>query len=234
MPQTPTEPEFDEFASDYQAALQKGLCLTGEDSAYYASGRCRWTAARASAEAMKVGRVLDFGCGTGTATRFLLGAFPGCEVVGTDPSEASLEVARLDHAGLAAEFIAPKDLPRAGAADLAYCNGVFHHIPPTERPGAARSVFEALRPGGWFALWENNPWNPMVWYVMSRVPFDRDAIMLWPGETEDLLKGAGFELVVTRFWFVFPAFLACLRPLEPLLSPWPLGGQYVVLARKPL
>jgi SAM-dependent methyltransferase len=234
MSQTPTEPEFDEFASDYQAALQKGLCLTGEDSAYYASGRCRWTAAKASAEAMKVGRVLDFGCGTGTATRFLLGAFPGCEIVGTDPSEASLEVARRDHAGLAAEFIAPRDLSRAGTADLAYCNGVFHHIPPAERPGAARSVFEALRPGGWFALWENNPWNPMVWYVMSRVPFDRDAIMLWPGETEDLLKGAGFELVVTRFWFVFPAFLACLRPLEPLLSPWPLGGQYVVLARKPL
>lgn len=233
MPSSTQEPEFDEFAADYHAALQKGLRLTGEDASYYAEGRCRWTADHTAAAGLEVRRVLDFGCGTGTATRFLAKAFPACHVTGTDPSEASLQVARQDHAGMDCEFLPPASLGGVPASDMAYCNGVFHHIPPADRPAAARSVFEALRPGGMFALWENNPWNPMVWYVMSRVPFDKDAIMLWPGETEDLLVGAGFELVSTRFWFVFPGFLSALRPLEPLLSPLPLGGQYVVLARKP-
>jgi SAM-dependent methyltransferase len=233
MPIRTQEPEFDEFAADYHAALQKGLRLTGEDASYYAEGRCRWTADHAARLGLVVQRVLDFGCGTGTATRFLAEAFPGCHVTGTDPSEASLEVARADHGGVACEFVVPSDLATLQPVDLAYCNGVFHHIPPEERAAAARSVFQAVKPGGLFALWENNPWNPMVWYVMSRVPFDKDAIMLWPGETEDLLKAAGFQLVTTRFGFVFPSFLSALRPLEPLLSPWPLGGQYVVLARRP-
>ena len=37
---------------------------------------------------------------------------------------------------------------------------------------------DALRPGGLFAFWENNPWNPGTRLVMSRIPFDRDAITL--------------------------------------------------------
>ncbi len=228
-----SEPEFDEYAGDYHAALQKGLKLTGEDASYYAEGRCRWTAERSKQVGLEVKRVLDFGCGTGTATKFLMQAFPGCHVTGTDPSDASLAVARGDHVGLDCEFVLPEALAHVNAIDLAYCNGVFHHIPPLERQAAARSVFEALKPGGWFALWENNPWNPMVWYVMSRVPFDKDAIMLWPGETEDLLRHVGFQVCCTRFSFVFPSFLSLLRPMEPLLASLPFGGQYVVLAQKP-
>lgn len=233
MSRTVPEPEFDEYAGDYHAALQKGLKLTGEDASYYAAGRCRWTAERAKQDGLHVKRVLDFGCGTGTATQFLIKAFPGCHVTGTDPSEASLVVARGDHQQLDCDFVLPEALAQVKKMDLAYCNGVFHHIPPAQREGAARSVYEALKPGGWFALWENNPWNPMVWYVMSRVPFDKDAIMLWPGETEDLLRQVGFQVSCTRFCFVFPSFLSVLRPMESLLSMLPLGGQYVVLAQKP-
>jgi SAM-dependent methyltransferase len=233
MSRTAQEPEFDEYAGDYHAALQMGLNLTGENASYYADGRCRWTADHAEQVELKVSRVLDFGCGTGTATRHLMNVFPDCHVTGADPSEASLAVARRDHAGLSSEFILPERLNEVGSMDLAYCNGVFHHIPPFDRVGAARSVYESLRPGGWFALWENNPWNPMVWYVMSRVPFDKDAIMLWPGETEDLLSRVGFRVSCTKFCFIVPGFLSLLRPVEPLLSSWPLGGQYVVFAQKP-
>ncbi|HYF34221.1 MAG TPA: methyltransferase domain-containing protein, partial [Prosthecobacter sp.] len=117
--------------------------------------------------------------------------------------------------------------------DLAYCNGVFHHIPVAERDDAIASIFKALKPGGHFALWENNPWNPAVWFVMSRVPFDHDAILLWPRETRMRLRAAGFRIIETRFWFVFPAALARLRFSEKALSRMPLGGQYVVLAQKP-
>ena len=64
--------------------------------------------------------------------------------------------------------------------NLAYCNGVFHHIPLVERSAAVACVNRALRAGGLFALWENNPWNPGTRYVMAHCDFDRDAITLTP------------------------------------------------------
>jgi hypothetical protein len=69
---------------------------------------------------------------------------------------------------------------------------------------------------------------------MSRVPFDKDAQMLFPHQARHLLRAGGFEIVLTDYLFVFPAMLKALRPLEPSLCKLPLGGQYMVLARKPL
>jgi SAM-dependent methyltransferase len=116
---------------------------------------------------------------------------------------------------------------------LAYCNGVFHHIPPAGRDAAARDVFRWLRPGGAFALWENNPWNPGTRLVMSRIPFDRDAITLSYLEAQALLRRAGFRAVATSFHFFFPSALRALRRAEPWLERVPFGAQYCVLARKP-
>ena len=72
--------------------------------------------------------------------------------------------------------------------DLAYCNGVFHHIPPAQRAEALALVNRALRAGGLFSFWENSPWSLATRYVMSRCAFDRDAIMLTPPEARSLLR----------------------------------------------
>ena len=116
---------------------------------------------------------------------------------------------------------------------MAYCNGVFHHIDPTDRPAAVRYVWKALRPGGVFAFWENSPWNPGTRLVMRRIPFDRDAVLLAAPAARRLLEGNGFEVVRTDFTFVFPNFLKALRRVEKRLARLPLGAQYLVLARKP-
>lgn len=94
-------------------------------------------------------------------------------------------------------------------------------------------VRAALRPGGYFAFWENNPWNPGTVAIMRRIPFDRDAIMISPTEARRLLGAAGFEVVSVDSLFYFPRMLSWLRPLEPALSRLPLGGQYLALARRP-
>jgi SAM-dependent methyltransferase len=122
--------------------------------------------------------------------------------------------------------------PRA-AVDLAFCNGVFHHIPPKDRAEAVRYVSGCLRPGGLFSFWENNPWNPGTRYVMSRIPFDRDAMTLTPPEARRLLREGGFEIIRTHFLFIFPRFLRCCRFIEPLVAGCPFGAQFQVLARKP-
>ena len=98
---------------------------------------------------------------------------------------------------------------------------------------ARRRRHDALRPGGWLAFWENNPWNPILRYAMSRIPFDRDAILVWPRSARQLLRSAGLRVFETNFMFVFPAMLAFLRGIEPWLIHLPLGAQYLVLAQKP-
>jgi SAM-dependent methyltransferase len=223
--------EFDAYAGDYESALAQGVRLSGEDSSFFAEGRVAWLRERLAELGAPSRTLLDFGCGTGSTTPFLL-ALPGAEhLVGTDVSGELLEVARREHGSERAEFIPLRD-PPAGRIDVAYCNGVFHHIPPIERPAAVAYVREALRPGGLFALWENNPWNPGTRLVMRRIPFDRDAVTLSAPGTRGMLRAGGFDVVRTDFLFVFPRALSALRPLERRLAGLPLGAQYMVLARR--
>ena len=229
---SPPAPTFDAFASAYDVALHAGLSVTGESKDYFARGRADWLRHRLSELGVQPAAVLDFGCGTGSSVPYLL-RLPGCRRVhGTDVSQESLAVARRTHGSAGVTFGTP-DEPVSERFDLAFCNGVFHHIAPADRARALTTVWRALRPGALFAFWENNPWNPGTRYVMSRIPFDRDAITLSPREARTLLRHSGFDVLRTDFLFFFPAFLRWLRPLESLVSAVPLGGQYLVLARKP-
>lgn len=232
-----TEPdrlaEFDAFAAQYDAALQQGLSASGENKDYFARGRLMWLAGRLEQMHFTAERVLDFGCGTGSAAPFLLECLHAKSILGVDVSESSLQIARRDHGAENIAYQLCRDERPDDAFDLAFCNGVFHHIPLTERADAVRYIWEALRPGGLFAFWENNPWNPATRYVMSRIPFDRDAITLSPPTARGLLTQGGFEILGTDFQFIFPRLLAPLRPLERLVAGLPFGAQYQILCRKP-
>jgi SAM-dependent methyltransferase len=225
--------DFDAFAEDYEDELNRGLALSGEGWSFYARGRVEWLARCLDRLHFTPRRILDFGCGTGLATRFFLELLDVQSVLGVDLSAKSLDVARAEHAGLPADFRLAGDHRPDGTCDLAFCNGVFHHVPPADRPEAMRYVVDCLRPGGLFALWENNPWNPGTRYVMSRVPFDRDAVMLSARETAACMQGAGLVPLRTDYCFFFPRFARMFRFLEPYLAWLPLGAQYQVLGRKP-
>lgn len=235
MPTTPgqSEAEFDKFAADYDFELNKGLSLTGEPKEYFAEGRMSWTRRRLSQLGAAPTTAMDFGCGTGTSTPCFFDIMGVQRLAGVDPSAPSITIAQESHRAYPATFSLPSAFTATGTIDLAFCNGVFHHIPVADRMDAVRFVFEALRPGGYFAFWENNAWNPATRFVMSRVAFDRDAILLFPHGARRLLRQGGFEVIGTDYLFVFPGALRSLRPLEPWLAKLPLGGQYLVLARKP-
>jgi SAM-dependent methyltransferase len=230
----PLETEFDEYAADYAAALQQGLKYSGEDAAHFAIGRVQWLARRFRELRFEPRSVLDFGCGTGASVPHLLTTLGVREVIGVDVSRRLLERATREHGSDAVTFALRTDYEPGGRVDLAFCNGVFHHIPPAERAGALGYVLRSLRSGGFFAFWENNPWNPGTRFVMSRIPFDRDAITISPPSARRLLRRAGFEIVRSDHLFFFPRILRALRPIEPRLVTVPLGAQYLVLARKPL
>ena len=226
------DPEFDAFAGAYDAALQRGLSISGERKEFFAQGRIAWLHQCLQKLLLFPQAALDFGCGTGTSSPLLLQVGGIRRVTGVDISEKSLDVARRLHGSERVQFRHVDDVDRGGF-DLAFCNGVFHHIPLAERPNALGRIRHALRAGGVFALFENNPLNPGTRFVMSRIPFDRDAVTLRPSESRQMLLDAGFEVLRIDFLFFFPRVLAALRPFEALLRGVPLGAQYLCLARKP-
>ena len=227
------DPEFDAFAKNYDEALQEGLDLTGESKEYFAQHRVKWITQQLAAYEATTDSILDFGCGTGGSVDYLLKQLNPKRLVGTDVSDDSLKIARVSHQDNRCHFERLDKFEPRAELDLAFCNGVFHHIPLSERQQCVQTIFDALTPQGYFCYWENNPWNPGTRWVMKRVPFDRDAIMLWPSESRQMLRRSGFEIVTTNYCFFFPNFLRALRPLEAYLSHFPLGGQYLVIAKKP-
>jgi len=228
------QPEFDAYAGDYEAALQKGLVLSGEGREFFAAARIQWLARRLRELDFSPRLALDFGCGTGASMPLLLG-LPGVEsVAGVEVSARSLEVARRRHPSQQMRFSLLSDLQPAASFDLAFCNGVFHHIPPEQRPASLRYICDSLRAGGLFVFCENNPWNLGTRLIMKRIPFDRDAILIPPPQAVRLLKTAGFRVIHTDFLFFFPRMLAWFRALEPMLRRIPLGAQYMILAGKPM
>lgn len=225
--------EFDEFAADYDRALARGLAVSGEDKNFFARGRIDWLARRLREIGERPRRILDFGCGIGSAAPFLLQTFAPDSITGVDISEMSLAAARRMNQSDRVSFYSFDQYETVGSIDLAFCNGVFHHIPVVDRAAAVGYVWKSLRPGGLFALWENNPWNPGTRLVMSRIPFDQDAVTLSAPETRRMLVERGFEIISTDFLFIFPKMLRVFRSIEPRLARLPLGAQYQALCRKP-
>src|SRR5262245_23633059 len=200
-PQTEVNAAFDAYASGYDAALEQGLSVSGENRSYFARGRLSWLADSLRRLQFQPQSVLDFGCGTGSSVPYLFELLKPSSVLGLEVSTRSLEIAQKSHGSERARFLLFQQYQPAGEIDLVFCNGVFHHIPPNQRPSSVEYAFRCLRPGGLFALWENNPWNPGTRLVMSRIPFDRDAITLSPLETRRMLRTGGFEVIRTDFLF---------------------------------
>ena len=223
---------FDEYSAAYEQALSTALSPSGESREYFAEGRVAWLRRCLSEIEFHANSILDFGCGDGATTPLLLREMNATSALGIDVSPKSLELARKLHATPRILFESLDQYKASGTADLAYCNGVFHHIPPPKRAGAIAIVRSALRQGGLFSLWENNAWNPATRYVMSRCAFDRDAILIAPPEARKLLGENGFEILRTDYRFVFPHALRALRGIENWVYRLPLGTQYQVLARK--
>jgi SAM-dependent methyltransferase len=225
--------QFDKYADTYDAELNQALAVSGEDKNYFVLGRVGSLKQFLQQLGEQPSSAIDYGCGLGDTSALLRKIFNLHLVVGLDVSLRSLERARLQHESDTCKFFAFHDYVPQANVDMIYCNGVFHHIPVAERSSSLEYIRRCLRPGGVFALWENNPWNPGARYVMSQCSFDRDAIMISAREAVGLLREQAFQVISIHYLFFFPRFLKLFRFLEPYFSRIPLGAQYQILCRKP-
>lgn len=223
--------EFDEFASKYKKTMERSCAVAGESPEFYAEQRMQWCLRRLRPY-LPLETALDFGCGTGGSIGHFFEIL-GCKsVVGIDPSAESLRVAKQTHPHRDVRLNMPEDFAPSGNIPLAFCNGVFHHIPPPDRLKSLSYIRAALSHNGIFAFWENNPWNPAVVYSMSLNEFDRNAETISPLQSTRLLRQAGFRILFIDYCFFFPHFARKLRGLEPALRWLPVGAQYLVVAGK--
>jgi SAM-dependent methyltransferase len=168
---------------------------------------------------------LDLGCGRGDLLR--LGMTQFASAFGCDVSAASLKYCH----GITVREQKRADLipfdPHSFDLITAAC--VYHHVVAPERLRLAQSVRNSLRPGGLFAVFEHNPWNPMTQAIVRRSPIDVNATLLYPSESVALLKEAGFIRISLYYFLLVPeAAEAKLAWMERWLRRVPFGGQYVV------
>src|SRR5438477_3623400 len=114
---------FDDYAENYDAALNQGLSATGEGKDYFAQRRVEWLSRCLRRSSFQPKSVMDYGCGDGSATPFLL-TLPGVHsVLGVDTSARSIELAKRAFGGERSRFVQTTQYEPAAILDLAFCNG---------------------------------------------------------------------------------------------------------------
>jgi len=102
--------------------------------------------------------LLDVGCGTATLVMLAKSQHPTSRVVGIDPDEKILRIARKkikNGYGLDIELAkaGAEKLPfESGSFDVVTSSLVFHHLPTDIKKQALREIYRVLKPSGRFLL----------------------------------------------------------------------------------
>jgi SAM-dependent methyltransferase len=232
--------EFDKHAASYDGGLDNPIKrMMGDQADQFIAVKARWLLRREPALRSGGLSMLDYGCGAGDLMRVLAGMGTKASFTGCDVSTGMLaEVGRRWPQGFgAAPATAVQDGARTpfadGQFDLATISAVLHHVPPLERAAVYAELGRVVKPGGRIYVFEHNPRNPLVRYVIARTPIDENAILLDAREVQEgLLNAARYE-IETDYLMFMPPGLAFLGPVDRALAWLPLGAQYAVAARKP-
>jgi SAM-dependent methyltransferase len=222
---------FDEFADEYDRLLHDPLrdrFAAGSD--YFIEQKCRVLLRhlQPGSGAAAPPRLLDAGCGQGTAIAFLRKAF---RVVGSDVSLPMLhDAVRRGPVTVQEPFALPF---AADTFDAAYAFCVYHHIGAVDHARHLRELARVVAPGGRVFVFEHNPYNPVTRTIFNRAPIDQGCRMIRPAELRRLFRAVGLADVSCGYLLFVPESLSrVFGRLEPALSWLPLGGQYFVAGRK--
>jgi SAM-dependent methyltransferase len=221
--------EFDRFADSYDEILADPLRRWfAHSNEFFHRRKLEILRSSLSAAGKSPGKLdwLDLGCGRGDLLR--MGRADFASASGCDVSPASLKYC----AGMSVRQQKQADrIPfDAQSFDLVTAACVYHHVAVSERLRLTRSVHKVLRPGGLFAVFEHNPWNPVTRAIVRRCPMDVNATLMRSSECAALLTQAGFiRISLDYFLFLPEAAGRKMAGVENWLRWLPLGGQYAVL-----
>jgi SAM-dependent methyltransferase len=224
--------EFDQYARDYEAMQKDPLRHSfSKDGTFFFERK--WLLIRSYLASQGRGLSsmswLDIGCGKGELLR--LGRPEVASIAGCDVSTAMLDLCPDIPSR---PMTAPERLPFPDQSfDLLTAVCVYHHVAPDGRAALTREAARVLRRDGVLAVIEHNPLNPATRLIVSRLPMDRNAILLSAKETRRLFDDAGLRNLDTAYFLYLPEKPFRMFPvLETALKRIPLGGQYAVFGHK--
>lgn len=227
------EREFDQFAEEYQQTLSASIAISGESPDFFSRYKVRDVERKARKLQIIPQKIVDFGCGVGSSIRFFREFFPQAQLIGTDISRKSIEIATAKYPH-ATDFIQFNGITLDHAlvgADLIFSACVFHHIPDSEHERLFAELRRIAHPGALLAVFEHNPFNPVTVKTVNSCPFDRNAKLVSASALSRRVQNAGWSDVCHEYRLFVPRQLSLLRPMEQYLAWCPLGAQYVVYAR---
>ena len=178
-----SQPEFDQYASQYQEIHNKNLSQLGESSEFFDEHKVL----ELKDLLEQLGRagqslsLIDYGCGIGKTYPHMKRLLPAVSYLGVDLSSKSIEQAKLSHQNPAGFSVLSSDgsIPVADqSVDIVFLACVVHHIPPVERQKVFKEIFRVLKSQGFIFIVEHNPLNPATQYIVRTCEFDDDAVLI--------------------------------------------------------
>ena len=225
--------DFDRYANGYVDDVDRSVSFTGRDSAFYARRKVELLeeiVLRGSRRLEELS-LLDVGCGTGTTDQLLASRVRNLH--GVDISEEMLVKARGNVPEARFSWYDGATLPfDDGTFDVVVAICVLHHVPVSQRDRVVGEMVRVCRPEGFVAVFEHNPYNPLTRHAVNTCELDRDAVLLPPRETLELLAQSANTEPACRHYLFSPLGGGPGRSLDRHLRKIPLGGQYVGWVRR--
>ena len=172
----PSQPEFDRYAGQYEQLINEPTreWFAGVDFFHRRKMDVLLELLASRDRSPKQIQWLDFGCGKGDLIRLgrdHFGSSSGCDVSAEMIAACQGLEVRIQSD--------PGKVPFPDCSmDLVTAVCVYHHVPVEERATLTSEIARVLKPGGWFAIIEHNPYNPVTQLVVKRSPVDENAILL--------------------------------------------------------
>ena len=224
---------FDDYSSDYEAAVNEAIAFAGQPHDVYLAAKARklleLVRRRLGQDPISA---LDVGCGPGLFDRHLIPHVRSLD--GVDPSEAMVQRAR--EAVPAADYRVSdgRSLPyESDRFDVTLAVCVLHHVARSARAPLVAEMARVTRRGGLIVVFEHNPLNPLTRKVIRSCAFDHGVELLGRREVVNRLEQAGLTPTDADYILFFPWRTRLVDALERPLAALPLGAQYLVAGRKP-
>lgn len=226
-------PDFDAYAGDYQAAVERSVGFTGRGLEFFHQRKVDLLRriGRRYLRTVDDARVLDVGCGSGVTASMLRPYVRS--VHGVDVSPFMIDRAQERTTDCSFQAFDGQRIPLPDASfDLVMTICVLHHVPPARWEPFVAEMARVARPGGLVVIIEHNRLNPMTRRAVSTCPFDVDAVLVSQRRAKALLCAAGAGPVAIENFLFSPLRGRVGETLDSWLSPVPLGGQYAAVGRR--